>query len=627
MAGICGLFNGNNAPVDVALLNNMAESIAYRGPDGIHAKVFGAVGFAYLAMHTTPQATEETQPLFSQDGRYCLVADACLGRRASLVTALQAMGQPVTITTPDSQLILTAWLCWAEKTPAQLYGVFAFVLWDSHERRLFAAVDALSHRSLFYAQVGETFVFGTDAAAVLAYPYMPKGVYWPALARYAEYDWDDTQSQTLFEGVHQFLPAQKAVIDADGLWFSEYEAYDLTQRIRYHDHEQYAEHFRTVLMESVTDAVTANPPLVGISVSGGLDSTTVAVLAQHIGQNNGRPTVKAYSRSYPNHPSADETAYSNALRDECGIDLTYVPTDGMASLPIPPQGLIPHSMLVGVADSEMSAIFQETCKAGGRVLLTGSGGDEIFPRFYGFYLNRLLHGHSSALRRLPKEAMAAKIPLRFALYAALVHPLVPDRLSQWRAHQRYGSTLGNTAWSSQVFMGLLKNHNNQPTGIFSSIKNRYAESLRHRLYIQGAPRSVDLAAAWYGIEMRHPLLDRRVVAFLLAIPPEILVHFGLSKPLLRAAMAGFLPEKIRMRGGAKTNFNTAQISFLRERGQPEARSLMAESRLVKAGMADEEKAKKMMEKFFAGEDGFYLPFIRFLHLEIWLKFVAHAGIL
>ncbi len=145
MSAICGIVHFDGAPVDAAALRAMTGAAPHRGPDGVRYWMGDAAGLAHLAFHVTPESVRETQPLISTDGRYVLVADARIDNRDELLAALR--GEPDLPPAPtDADLILAAFRRWGEACPERLLGDFVFAVWDTANRRLFLARDALGGR-------------------------------------------------------------------------------------------------------------------------------------------------------------------------------------------------------------------------------------------------------------------------------------------------------------------------------------------------------------------------------------------------------------------------------------------------------------------------------------------------
>ena len=173
MSGICGVVHFDGAPVDPKVLRQMAEVVAYRGPDGIRYWIDGNVGLAHLALNATPEALRERQPLPSVDGLTCLTADARVDNRSELVRTLTSKGCLQQKDPTDADLILAAYRCWGEACPEHIIGDFAFAIWDGHNRWMFCARDPFGVRPLHYSQVGQTLCVASEAQQVLQHPAMP----------------------------------------------------------------------------------------------------------------------------------------------------------------------------------------------------------------------------------------------------------------------------------------------------------------------------------------------------------------------------------------------------------------------------------------------------------------------
>src|SRR5690625_2153589 len=143
----------------------MAASMAHRGPDGISAWADGPVGLAHCAMHTTPEAEHERQPLADPLSGCVITADARIDNREELLRILRPTPSDGEVIT-DVDLILAAYLRWGTSAPEHLVGDFAFAVWDPREQHLFCTRDHIGIKPFYYHLDGKTLYFGSEIKAI-----------------------------------------------------------------------------------------------------------------------------------------------------------------------------------------------------------------------------------------------------------------------------------------------------------------------------------------------------------------------------------------------------------------------------------------------------------------------------
>ena len=200
MSGICGIINFDDKPANPDELHRMTEAVAHRGPDGCHHWQDGSVAMAHLALNITPESLGERQPLV--EAGLVLVADARIDNREVLVDQLWAKAELKDRRATDADLILAAYRCWGQECPVHLLGDFAFAIWDSARKCLFAARDAMAMRAFYYRVEPRRLLFATEVKQILAVPDVPVTIYEPAVGAYlaglfGPLEW------TFYEGITQ----------------------------------------------------------------------------------------------------------------------------------------------------------------------------------------------------------------------------------------------------------------------------------------------------------------------------------------------------------------------------------------------------------------------------------------
>jgi len=623
MSGIAGIYNLDGRPVDPALLSRMTDAIAHRGPDRSGRWINGAVGLSHAMLSTTPESIHEKQPLLNESGDVCLTLDGRVDNREELRAALEAKGARLRADT-DAELVLRAYETWGEDSPAKIIGDFAFAIWDGRNRQLFCARDFLGIKPLYYNTNYHTFLFASELHQLFEDVRILREPNEGMIGEYLSGIITDTE-ETLYHNIFRLPPAHSLLISTRGIKKKRYWDIDPGKEIRYGKDSEYAQHFFQVFKEAVGCRLRSHTPL-GAYLSGGLDSSSVVVVAQSLFQagivkDRGFET---FSMHFPQVPACDESDYilevvrmwdlkSNAVFPEEAVSGWYA-EQARRYLDIPdyPNGAIENSV-------------KALAKAKGiKVLLTGTGGDEaLYGSLYSLadllrqcelrQLIRELHivskksGITIALRHLLSNGLRLLLPkvMRRVLKTISRRDVTPPGIDSQFARK------------IDLKSRLKQNHNSQR---FQSIAQKHVyEMSTSGTSIHGMEMQ-DQSAASFGIEERHPFKDRRILEFALALPEEQRTCQGTHKIVLRHAMRGLLPEKVRQRH-TKADFSHV---FPKAMQTQVGRPIFHTYKIASAGWIDAAQASSMyerMEQLYAQGDASYVTYMWQLwmiySLELW----------
>jgi asparagine synthase (glutamine-hydrolysing) len=623
MSGIVAIVNFDGAPVDPETLRLMAEQCAYRGPDGIHYWIQGNVGMAHLALHSTPEALREHQPQLSQDGTLCLTADVRVDNRPELIELLISKGQPVSKDSTDADLLLAAYRIWGVECPIQIIGDYAFAVWDAREQRLFCARDVFGVKSLNYTRVGSTMCVASEAQQIIQHPKVPRIIDEVAMAEflvgYIE------EGRTMFQDVWAVKNAHSLVANSSGQHMQRYWDIDPKHRITYKSDEEYAAHFLEIFQRSVADHIRTQGKTIGITMSGGMDSTSIAAVAQRLLTSQpGQPHLLACSYAFDQLKECDETYYSRAMADELGIDLVYVPAENFWYLDND-EAFTPSLETPLMAEESITRYILGIFKGrGARVWLTGHGGDSLVGGSPFIYADHIRQGDMSPLWELARfwrEGMYPFYALYYFYWEWLVKPLIPDLPRKLIRKLR---SLQIPDWLNENFV--------RRTQIVERLANSYIplhnserawqanyERAVHIIPIQRAVIHTELLGAEFYLETRHPFLDRRLAELIMAIPPTQTFRTGWGKIILRNAMRGILPEVVRTRPN-KTEFSHYIALGLRFKESKKIQSFIESTLQKRLKLVYLSKLYKIYQRYIL--KGYYPDIAtvwRFISLELWLR--------
>ncbi|MDY7092240.1 MAG: asparagine synthase-related protein [Acidobacteriota bacterium] len=643
MGGLSAIIHFDRSPLDRETLVRMTDAAAHRGPQGTSYALGHHAGLAALTLlpsRSRPGARAHS--LASSDVGVDLVADARLDRRDELRRQLSAAGQALPdqalVEGPtDAELLLAAYLAWGEGCPQRLSGDFAFVVWDRRHRRAFCARDRFGVKPLHYLLRDRRLYVASEAQQLLRGLGLRAQLDEVAVADYLMDDSRD-EERTFFVGLQRLPSASVLVVKSGRRQVRSYWRPSESGEPGLQGREL-EEEARRLLQEAVEERLPTDDPVVGLTMSGGLDSCSVAALAQSwsrspvAGDSQGgdsvagtaasRPQLLALSYVFPSLEDCDERAYSGAMARELGVEVEPIDAEKLwllgdeadfaPSLEGPFQGW----------ESTDRVLLERLRQRDGRVLLTGFGGDNLFAGSRRVYLSRLRRGELSALADVVRRARCLDISVARAAYYYLAAPALPGldgTLRRWLGRPSLSSP---PRWIEPRFaerVGLSQRlRRNDGERLFRDpARQAHWRAVRCLESVGRACSWLDRTAARHGVEVRHPFLDHELAELVLAVDPA--EHQGTSgaKLLLRRAMKDHLPETVRQRRD-KTRF-AAFIEHSLRRRQQRIDELLRQPLVAELGFVDGARLRRSWQDYLDGRAGYMLRHIWYvLTLELWLR--------
>jgi asparagine synthase (glutamine-hydrolysing) len=632
MSGIAAIFNVTGEPVQPEIIRRMTSRIAHRGPDGAGHWSDGCVALGHRLFSTTPESIDETQPLIARGLGLVAVADARVDNRTELASALRAGGAgPEGVT--DAELILRAYALWGDRCGERIVGDFACVIWDVNRRRLVMLRDRLGIKPLLYWFDGKVLLVASEPRQVYAHPAVSRDVNWACVAEQIIGAAPDPD-ETLYAGVRWVRAGHAAAADQAGLRLWRYWAPSLDREIRYRTHEEYVDHFRDLLREAIRCRLRSSTP-VGVLLSGGLDSSSLACFAKKILKDDpaGCAPIETLSLTYPGL-ACDETEFIHEVQRELGVPshtIAYGEQFHAAAS-------LEHDRAKEFRDSTYHSspmaqerMFAEHAKRRGiRVLFDGIGGDELFIRSWARIADSLRAVQLPLLARQLRSAADGRQMSRWrALFDYGCRPLVPEKIKDGvRAVRRRVARARGTDvpdWLDPAFVRSvsLADRARRRTRVTAARCRTSAQRTLHRELTCGynillAMPEIERVSSAMTVERRHPFLDSRLAEFCLAVPDQELQAEELPKSLLREALHGVLPESIRLRR-SKATFDCLVAEELNARQTKRVDAIFESLQLEAAGVLKKGGGRRLLERYRHGHDDAQNPLSETLALELWYR--------
>jgi asparagine synthase (glutamine-hydrolysing) len=596
MCGICGLVSLNGDAVDRAVLDEMSAALIHRGPDSEGVFIENGTGIAARRLAIIDLETGD-QPLSNEDGSVTVVQNGEIYNYRELRSELIEKGHSFR-TKGDTEVLAHLYEEHGPGFAERLRGMFAIAVWDARRKRLVLARDRFGIKPLYYGLTGDSLSFASELKALVRQPGFSREIDQEALEAFLAFSFVPAPL-SIFRDVRKLPPGSLLVWQADQGSEVSIERYARPRpapngEIRTEGEDELAEELRERLRDSVRAHLIADVP-VGVLLSGGLDSCTLAALASEAAGQVSTFTIGFDERAF------DERALARVVAERFGTDHheLLVRPDAAELMPA-----LAEAFDEPFADSSAipTYLVSELARRHVKVALSGEGGDELFGG-YNYYA-----GHALA-RRLAPAAWALR-PLVERL------PTSTDKASSldWRAKRfvraaRLSPLKRHYAWKS-VFtpeerdalvhpdrralvdpLEILRRHYSETEG--SDELSRLMGLDLGLFMVDDMLVKTDRASMAHSLEARVPILDPVVAELALALPSKLKVRGLAKKRLLRKAVAPLLPQEILEAG--KKGFVPPIGSWLREDLQPLARDVLSPANVRRQGFFRPEVITELLE--------------------------------
>jgi len=551
---MCGI-TGAYGLADSDTLTEMVKCLHHRGPDDdgtfIDRDASVMLGMRRLSIVDLEGGA---QPIANENGSVRVVFNGEIYNHQSLRADLESKGHRFS-TRSDTEVLVHLWEEYGERMPEFLNGMFAFAIWDADQECVFLARDRLGIKPLYYAELDDRFVWGSELQSILA-AGVDRAVDEAAVYNYFSLHYSPWP-RTLFRDVNKLEPGTSVCVDSSGARHRRY--WDFSPDPVTGSRDAVADRLLDHLRTSVNRRMMADVP-VGAFLSGGLDSSTVVGLMSEL-----REDVQTFSVAFTDDTN-DESEEARYVADYFGtdhheltVDLDHSDLFGDAvrhyGEPLPDPAVLPTMALSQRAREHV------------KVVQTGSGADELFA---GYWMHRSIPRHRKLAGWLPDPV--------YPLIGAF-DEYVPE---DYRPHVRYAASLGSDA---DAVLGAARRFQELPveqyldtsqtpetsgmTEMIETVFSRVPDDRTKRIlsfYLHywlpdDILYKVDHATMSASLEARVPFLDHELVEFAYAVPSDYLTENGSYKPLLKRAVRDIVPDRTLHR--SQQGFGIQQTKWLR----------------------------------------------------------------
>jgi asparagine synthase (glutamine-hydrolysing) len=565
MCGIAGIFNLNGEPVSPVVLRKMTEAIAHRGPDGEGFFTDSFVGLGHRRLAIIDLSPAGHQPMITSDGNFALSYNGEIYNFQELRTELESMGYRFR-SRSDSEVVLNAYARWGAECVQRFNGMFAFSVWDKTRQEIFLARDRYGIKPLYYTLQGNTFLFGSEVKAILAHYSYRTELDKEALLEYFTFQ-NFFTDRTLFKNI-RLLPAGSFIrlpLGASRMPTpARYWDYHFSEPESVKDEREYIEELDRLFVQAVNRQLVSDVD-VGAYLSGGIDSGSItAVAATQL------PYIKSFTCGFDLHSASGlELGFDEREPAEHMSYLFRTEHYEMVLKAGDMERVMPrlswHLEEPRTGQSYPNFYIAQLASKFVKVVLAGTGGDELFGGYPWRYYRAVINSHFD--QYIDK-------------YYNFWQRLIPNKTLY------------------EVFRPIWQDVEHVSTrDIFRDVFNKHAQKLtrpedyvNHSLYLEaktflhGLLVVEDKLSMAHGLETRVPFLDNDLVEFAMKLPAGIklgnlaeVVRINENEPgaktakyfaktqdgklVLRKAMKKYIPAEVANR--QKQGFSAPDSSWFK----------------------------------------------------------------
>jgi len=631
MCGICGVYEyASSMRVDGQRLARMNATITHRGPDDDGFFVRDRVGLAMRRLRIIDLAGGK-QPITNEDETVTIVFNGEIYNYRELRRELVARGHRFR-TQSDTEVVVHAYEEFGTRCVERLDGMFAFAIYDERvpaAHRLFLARDPFGKKPLYYADLGQTLIFGSEIKPILEDPRVSRDVDFEALHHYLSLlvipaPW------SIFQSIRKLPAGHWMLVDRDGSQIERYWSCETNEAQTALPEAEAVDEVRRLLFRAVEKRLVADVPL-GAFLSGGLDSSlVVAIMARLSGQ-----PVKTLSVGFEGPRSHNELPFARRLAEHCHTEHT--------ELMLKPDVVsMVHDVVhfadepFGISSALPSLLIARAARERLTVVLTGDGGDEMF----GGYSHYLWERWATAFRRLPRVADSVLMTA-----AGTLGRRVDGRAGALRSRiTRFVSNARRPDVARRLGWGSAFSHDEKialysddlahlASGTTTAVLERHLDrsrrlepaALQNRLDVElwlpdEMLAKVDRMTMGASIEARCPLLDRDLARFLFGLPFSQKVPGSRGrhlKHLLRQVAADLLPADLLAR--PKQGFNVPLDAWFRGDAGDLLTDVLSPERIRRRGWFRPEAVAELVSAHRAGHAKFSNRLYALFSLELWAQ--------
>lgn len=645
MCGIVGFLGREPGPKSAEQIAHcMASAIAHRGPDdeGIWTDPNAGICMAQRRLAIVDLSPSGHQPMLSDDGRFVIVFNGEIYNHEALRSLLELEAPQRWRGHSDTEVLLVAIARWGLRAALEkCVGMFAIAVWDQKNKTLSLARDRIGEKPLYYARLGNVFVFASELKALRAHPAWAKDIDRGSLTLLMRHGYIPAP-YTIFKDVQKLRPGRMLVLkhcdeepSIETYWSAALAAECGQAKPFVGTGVDAVGELDRLLRQSLRGQMMADVPL-GAFLSGGIDSSTVVALMQSMSSQ----PIRTFTIGF-DVPGYNEAQHAKRVAEHLGTNHTELYVTEQDALQIIPK--LPSIYCEPFSDSSQipTCLVSQLARRDVTVSLSGDAGDELFSGYARYAVTESIWNKLSLLPRDLRRSMAelATLPSP-ALYDRFASPLMRLLPEAWRRGQ-IGDRIHKAAQVlalqtiDDVYLRLCSQWPNPEEVVIDGHEHltmlsgleplpSLASAVERMMYLDLMSYlpddilvKVDRAAMAVSLETRVPMLDHRIVEFALSLPVSISRAEGTTKWPLRQLLYRYVPKDLVER--PKMGFGVPIDRWLRGALREWAEDLLNYGRLQREGFFNAELIRKVWQEHLSGRRNHQYFLWNVLVFQAWLS--------
>lgn len=591
----------------------MTDAIAHRGPDANGYFMNECVGLGHRRLSILDLSSSANQPMFSTCGRYVIVYNGEVYNFKEIATELKSIKPHLNFKTiSDTEIILEAFAQWGDSCVNKLNGMFAFSIYDKQNEEVFVCRDRMGIKPIYYYWDGENFVFASELKALKQLnnkiDFKINAV---AINEFLHLGYIP-EPHSIYEHIQKFPAGTYLKIKDKKLSFTNY--WNSINKIETEietDYNKTKQTLKQLVESSVKYRMISDVPF-GTFLSGGIDSSLVTAVAQKysdkpvntfsIGFKEGKHNEASFAKNVAGHLKTNHHEFIVTEKD--AIDLvSQLPT--VYDEPYADSSAIPTMLVSKLAKQYVS------------MTLSGDGGDELFLGYGAYKWAERLNNPVTNIFLKPLSLVFSQMGNGYKRVGELLnYKSETAKKSHIFSQEQYFFSrpeikeLMNLEYYREI--NLNDNYKNLQRSLSAGEEQALFDLnyyLKDDLLVK-----VDRATMHYSLETRVPLLDYRIVEFALNLSPQLKIHNGVSKYLLKEVLYDYVPKSFFDR--PKRGFSIPLSKWLKNDLKFLVDTYLSESMVKKHGVVNYPQVEQLKQQFYKHN-------IDYLYNRIWLLVVLH----
>ena len=627
MCGIVGIFDRSGAQIDGELLGRMMQVIFHRGPDGEGRFVGPGVGIGMRRLSII-DLEGGIQPLTNEDSTIQLVFNGEIYNYVELRAELLSFGHKFK-TRSDTEVIVHGYEQWGRDCVNRFNGMFAFALWDGKKRELLLARDHLGIKPLYYVELGDSVLFGSEIKALLEDSDCPRAVNLKALSQLFSLRYVPSPD-TLFEGIKKLPPGHRMTLSRAGIHIERFWKTIPAPRKTF-DERALIEEYQYLLEDAVRIQMRSDVP-VGLFLSSGVDSSTIlALMSQHSSQ-----AIRTFTIGFENNEGNDEAADARRFAKMLGSDHTEMIVKSEEY-----QKYYDHYLwdLEEPLGNESAAAFYFVSLIASRnvkVALNGQGADEPwagYDRYKGVSLSRYYSQLPSSITSRLASPLVERFTRNEILKRAFLSLHERDVLSRFiKIYSFFAAGMKARLFQPWVReqISVDGQEGREALGrLYADVSE--LDPLTQMLYIDtraNLPDDLlmvcDKTSMANSLEARVPFLDVRLVEFIETLPPHLKLRGLRGKYLHKKACEKWVPPSIVKR--RKKGFANPVDVWFRSRMRNYVDECLLSANSAVAQYFDRSCIQEIVSEHESGRQNYFRHIQLLISFELWHRmFISRNG--